>query len=243
MKRIFTLCFFLSGIMLASAQTLTFYNGETPIVSGSEVVSMRYDEIYASLPGLEALKFLPEISLVSDGDAAVRVMLKALDGQEIAICAGGDCVYTSAPDWTQTKNIALVANTPLDMEIDYNAGKGTFGKIVTARAEVAAWYEGNEDSKISFTLVMTSDPALGGVPTVQAVAPTVRAEGANLVYSLAGADAASLAVYSIGGAAVFTCTLADAEGCLSLSTLPAGLYIYRLTAAGAPVCGKIVIRQ
>lgn len=235
--------------MLGKAQTLTFYNEGQPIENGSEVVSSRYNEMIAEYG--KQLKLEPAITLTSSADAevgTVYVTLKSLDQHSVGICAWGDCVNAGENnEWTvsKTNDAKLSADTPVDMIIEY-LGEGsnpiTFGTVITVKAEVSAWYEGNEASKISFTLVMTSDPALGSVDEVTAASPVVRAEAGTgtLVYSLP-CESAELSLYSIGGVQALAQHLSGSEGTVSLAGLTAGLYIYRLQG-GVSTYGKIIVK-
>lgn len=245
MKKSLLFIVLLSGAMLGKAQTLTFYNEGQPIENGSEVVSSRYNEFSALL---NELKFTPAITLTSSTDAevgTVHVTLKSLDQHSVGICAWGTCENAGANnEWTVSKTNAdtLFAGTPVNMDIDYT-GEGNvtipFGTVITVKSEVSAWYEGNEDSKISFTLVM-KNPDLDRVDEVTAASPVVRAEAGTLVYSLP-CESAELSLYSIGGVQVLAQHLSGSEGAVSLAGLTAGLYIYRLQG-GVSTYGKIIVK-
>ena len=249
MKKSLLFVFLLSGAMLGKAQTLTFYNEGQPIENGSEVVSSRYNEMIAEYG--KQLKLEPAITLTSSADSevgTVHVTLKSLDQHSVGICVWeGGCVNAGENnEWTVLKsnNAKLSADTPVDMRIEYmGEGNGQiipFGTVITVKAEVSAWYEGNEASKISFTLVMTSDPALGSVDEVTAASPVVRAEAGTLVYSLP-CESAELSLYSIGGVQALAQHLSGSEGTVSLAGLTAGLYIYRLQG-GVSAYGKIIVK-
>lgn len=246
MKKSLLFIVLLSGAMLGKAQTLTFYNEGQPIENGSEVVSSRYEE--AAKETFNELKFTPAITLTSSADAeegTVHVTLKSLDQHSVGICAWGGCVNAGANnEWTVLKsnNAKLSADTPVNMDIDYT-GEGNvtipFGTVITVKSEVSAWYEGNEDSKISFTLVM-KNPDLDRVDEVTAASPVVRAEAGTLVYSLP-CESAELSLYSIGGVQALAQHLSGSEGTVSLAGLTAGLYIYRLQG-GVSAYGKIIVK-
>ena len=247
MKKSLLFIFLLSGAMLGKAQTLTFYNEGQPIENGSEVVSSRYNEMIAEYG--KQLKLEPAITLTSSADAevgTVHVTLKSLDQHSVGICVWeGGCVNAGENnEWTVLKsnNAKLSADTPVDMIIEY-LGEGsnpiTFGTVITVKAEVSAWYEGNEASKISFTLVM-KNPDLDRVDEVTAASPVVRAEAGTLVYSLP-CESAELSLYSIGGVQALAQHLSGSEGTVSLAGLTAGLYIYRLQG-GVSAYGKIIVK-
>lgn len=246
MKKSLLFVFLLSGAMLGKAQTLTFYNEGQPIENGSEVVSSRYNETIAEYG--KQLSLEPAITLTSSADSevgTVHVTLKSLDQHSVGICAWGTCENAGANnEWTVSKTNAdtLFAGTPENMGIDYT-GEGNvtipFGTVITVKSEVSAWYEGNEDSKISFTLVM-KNPDLDRVDEVTAASPVVRAEAGTLVYSLP-CESAELSLYSIGGVQVLAQHLSGSEGAVSLAGLTAGLYIYRLQG-GVSTYGKIIVK-
>ena len=246
MKKSLLFIFLLSGAMLGKAQTLTFYNEGQPIENGSEVVSSRYNETIAEYG---QLSLDPAITLTSSADAevgTVHVTLKSLDQHSVGICVWeGGCVNAGENnEWTVLKsnNAKLSADTPVDMRIEYMGERNgiiPFGTVITVKSEVSAWYEGNEASKISFTLVM-KNPDLDRVDEVTAASPVVRAEAGTLVYSLP-CESAELSLYSIGGVQALAQHLSGSDGTVSLSGLTAGLYIYRLQG-GVSAYGKIIVK-
>ena len=245
MKKSLLFIFLLSGAMLGKAQTLTFYNEGQPIENGSEVVSSRYNEMFAEYG--KQLKLEPAITLTSSADAevgTVYVTLKSLDQHSVGICVWGKCENAEANnEWTVLKsnNAKLSADTPENMDIDYIGEREPipFGTVVTVKSEVSAWYKGNEASKISFTLVM-KNPDLDRVDEVTAASPVVRAEAGTLVYSLP-CESAELSLYSIGGVQALAQHLSGSEGTVSLAGLTAGLYIYKLQG-GVSAYGKIIVK-
>ncbi len=246
MKKSLLFLFLFLGTVLGRTQTLTFYNEGQAIKNGDSVVSSRYYEESKEI--FNELKLTPEITLMSSVDAdagKVCISLKSLDRYSVEICAGGACISAgSENNWTILKKNTekLFAGKPVDMGIDYWGEEGNaipFGKIVTVRSEVSAWYEGNEDSKISFTLVMTSDPTFAGVEEATTALPVVCVGDGVLVYSLP-CESASLSLYSIAGVEVLTHSLSGSKGTVSLANLPVGLYIYKLQG-GVSACGKIIV--
>lgn len=107
-------------------------------------------------------KFEPEIDLSSDVAANVYVSIQSLDEVSVELCAiDGTCVTTDADKgYVAQKNGEWTANEVVDMQIHWKAGALQAGAIATTHVVVSAWYEGQEANKVSFTLVMTNDPAL-----------------------------------------------------------------------------------
>lgn len=136
----------------------------------------------------------------------------------------------------------LSAGEALDPEIHFENDLFNFEEILTKKATISAWYDGREAEKVSFTLIVSNDPAVLGVDEAKAVAPAITVNGRTLDYSFDKAAARTLSVYTLGGANVQACTLGNATGSVSLGTLPAGVYVYRVTGDAHPAGGKIIIK-
>ena len=127
----------------ANAKTLTFLCGSNTISNGSTYTS--------STLGEDAI-FLPGIDLKGDTDGTVCVTVKSLDETMIAICGFGSCQMTLPYlEYTTTASGEINANTPFPLDIHYEP---TADKP-SASALITAYYEGEEDNAVSFTLVMT----------------------------------------------------------------------------------------
>ena len=128
----------------ASAKTLVFLCDANSIPNGSTYTT--------STLGEDAV-FLPGIDLKGDTDGTVCVTVKSLDETMIAICGFGSCQMTLPYlEYTTTASGEINANTPFPLDIHYEP---TADKP-SASALITAYYEGEEDNAVSFTLVMTN---------------------------------------------------------------------------------------
>lgn len=113
----------------------------------------------------------------------------------------------------------------------------------TYRALVSAWYEGEEDNKVSFTLVVTTDETLLSIDGVQSSKAHVSMQGNVMHYALDGEGVHTLYLYGLDGAMVMSRTLAGSEGQVSLSSLRKGIYLYQIAGkSGSKAQGKIIVK-
>ncbi len=242
MKKLFTL---LSALLCAwsiQAQTLTFQHEGEDIENGATVYSSRMDEVIASLPApLGGIRFIPEITLTSSVDAHnVHITLESIDEPkvELELCSfDGTCTAATFSEKTGD----LQAGVPEDAQI--HAPKVEHGTVVTRRALVSAWYEGQEANKVSFTLVMTNDESLLSIDDVQASKAHVAMQGNVMHYALNGEGVHTLYLYGLDGSMVMSRTLADSEGQVSLSSLRKGIYLYQIVGkSGSKAQGKVIVK-
>ena len=136
----------------------------------------------------------------------------------------------------------MEAGVALDAQIHVPAIRPA-DQIITRRALVSAWYEGQEANKVSFTLVMTNDEAVLGIDGVQASKAHVSMQGNVMHYALDGEGVHTLYLYGLDGAMVMSRTLADSEGQVSLSSLRKGIYLYQIAGkSGSKAQGKIIVK-
>ena len=96
--------------------------------------------------------FLPNISIKGKMDGTVFVTVKSLNETMIAICGFGSCQMTLPyMEYTTTASGEISANTPFPLEIHYEPQANK----PSAEALITAYYEGQEEDAVSFTLVMT----------------------------------------------------------------------------------------
>ena len=168
--------------------------------------------------------------------------IQSLDKVSVELCAiDGICVKTGADKgYVAQKNGEWIANEVVDMQIHWNVGALQAGAIATTHVVVSAWYEGQEANKVSFTLVMTNDPALS-VQQTMGKSESISVQGNVLSYAFADHTAHTLSVYTTNGAKVMSFALAGQEGTLALDELSAGLYVYQVEGK-AKMNGKFIIK-
>lgn len=248
MKKLFTL---LSALLCAwsiQAQTLTFHHEGQDIENGSTFYSMDYNEI---IFGFGNLTFTPEIYLRGDETRTVHVRVESLDECAVwAFCAfDGSCINTlESTNYVAEKTSILIdANTgnrgDANLQLECILGKVDATQTYTRRLLVSAWYEGEENNKVSFTLVVTTDESLLSIDGVQASKAHVAMQGNVMHYALNGEGVHTLCLYGLDGSMVMSRTLADSEGQVSLSSLRKGIYLYQIVGkSGSKAQGKVIIK-
>lgn len=133
-------------------KSLAFLCEGKAIAEGSTYTSSKIDESYQAL-GMT--RFVPSIDIVGDADGKVIVTIKSLNKTMVEICAFGGCQMTLPyMNYTTDASGEISANKSLPLDIHYTpTGEGPF----RAEALVTAYYEGEEDNAVSFTLVMTNE--------------------------------------------------------------------------------------
>ena len=246
MKKLFTLLSALLCAWSVQAQTLTFQHEGKDIENGATVYSSRVDEDMLhvgdemGMPALNALRFMPEITLTSSVAASnVHITLESIDEpkQDLELCSfDGQCQASTFIE----KVGEMEAGVALDAQIHVPAIRPA-DQIITRRALVSAWYEGQEANKVSFTLVMTNDETVLGIDGVQASKAHVSMQGNVMHYALDGEGVHTLYLYGLDGAMVMSRTLAGSEGQVSLSSLRKGIYLYQIAGkSGSKAQGKII---
>ena len=248
MKKLFTL---LSALLCAwsiQAQTLTFQHEGEDIENGATVYSSKVDEDMLHIgdamgfPSLNALRFMSEVTLTSSVSASnVHITLESIDDPKVdlELCSfDGQCQASTFIE----KVGEMEAGIALDAQIHVPAIRPA-DQIVTRRALVSAWYEGQEANKISFTLVMTNDETVLAIDGVQASKAHVAMQGNVMHYALNGEGVHTLYLYGLDGSMVMSRTLADSEGQVSLSSLRKGIYLYQIVGkSGSKAQGKVIVK-
>lgn len=242
-------------VTTAFAQTLGVTVNGVAMENGKDY-TLKIEEIKTVVPGafeVHMYAMEPEILVSTLSAQTVTVTAEDLDKIEetakgvAQICFGGDCEpLTNKNNFTVTKSAAMNAGTSLDTQTHIN-----FGSVIIMDGEVngvpptlpierkikITAKAGNEE--LSFVLTLVHDPdnvlSVNGISTDNAVNAT--AEGISYNLSTSGA----LDIYSANGAAVMHKTV-EGNGMVSLSALPAGVYVYSLKAGGKSYTGKVAIK-
>lgn len=138
-------------VKIDKEKVLAFVCDGKIIEEGSTYTSSKLDEEYADM-GMT--RFAPGISLAGDTDGKVTVTVKSLNQAMVEVCTFGGCQMTLAHlNYTTNASGEITANTPIPLDIHYSPREeGTH----RAEALVTAYYEGEEEKAVSFTLVMTN---------------------------------------------------------------------------------------
>ena len=236
MKKILLSMALLSGAVLAANAELYFQfegenleNGSTLNYDGYQYVSV--DNIDGTPSGMYQFKVDPEIHLVSSSDVSVSVSTSS--NVAVQLCAGGDCETGT----NVTKNdVALTANKPLNLQMDWVAPGINFGEDVEIPAVTVLLTAKSSSETITLTVNMGGFTA--GVQCVANNGDGIVVDGKSLRYDLKGAS--QLNVYNLSGKTVMSKKVAGV-GSLNLNSLPAGVYLYKISGKSNKT-GKFIIK-
>lgn len=231
MKKLYiTLAAALLGVASLQARELTFYLGDDKIAAGEEVI---YNEVEKEPIGGGAFEvtIAPKLYLGSDFlSNKIQITANCTSGQDIQMCAGGNCMMGKTVVKTDVK---IEANAKLPLEFEYFGELGADEKLPEIITEFEAYDTRYESAtKVSFTLVMNRE---SGALTVIKNNQAFRAIAGGIEYSLEAP--ATVELYSITGRKVLSAHL-DGSGVLSTTSLPKGIYIYTL----GDKSGKLYVR-
>ena len=232
MKKIFTLLVLFATALTASAQLSFTMDGNT-IENGATITSSKLD------PSFEAMGFVmfkPDVFVNSEKAGNVTVEVKALDGRSVSLCFGGNCI--SGKNLSKSKD--MTAGESVDIQLE---GGGMFiTGTQTYKCEVTAYYTSDRSSTISFTLIMTNDPTVLAVGSIEAENDGVMFDGRTMSYTFAAAAPRTVSLYTVSGKQVAQWNIDAAAGTLSLDNLKNGTYVYAVKGAGTNISGKVVLK-
>lgn len=232
MKKIFTLLVLFATALTASAQLSFTMDGNT-IENGATITSSKLD------PSFEAMGFVmfkPDVFVSSEKAGNVTVEVKALDGRSVSLCLGNNCTSGEY----HSKSIDMTAGESVDIQLE---GGGMFiSGTQTYKCEVTAYYTSDRSSTISFTLIMTNDPTVLAVGSVEAENDGVMFDGRTMSYTFAAAAPRTVSLYTVSGKQVAQWNVDAAAGTLPLDNLQNGTYVYAVKGAGTNISGKVVLK-
>ncbi|MDY5084743.1 MAG: hypothetical protein SPE73_03195, partial [Prevotella sp.] len=216
MKKIFTLLVLFATALTASAQLSFTMDGNT-IENGATITSSKLD------PSFEAMGFVmfkPDVFVNSEKAGNFTVEVKALDGRSVSLCFGGNCI--NGKNLSKSKD--MTAGESVDIQLD---GGGMFiSGTQTYKCEVTAYYTSDRSSTISFTIIMTNDPTVLAVGSIEAENDGVMFDGRTMSYTFAAAAPRTVSLYTVSGKQVAQWNIDAAAGTLSLDNLKNGTYVY-----------------
>lgn len=218
------------GCFGTKAQELSFlYEGEPVPDKGTVIYEEIEEEAYPEMSYWVAT-IDPKLHIVSEADATVTVHTKS--NVPIQLCAGGACEFG---DELTKSQVNLTSDVPLNLQLDWVADsfEGPVTDIPYIEVFIEAWYNDDPSNYISMTLKMGTGAEVKSINTNR---NKVSVAGKMLNYSLD--KASSITIYSLTGRTVKSIN-ASGNGSVNLDTLPAGVYIYRLS--NSKTTGKFVI--
>ena len=232
MKKIFTLLVLFATALTASAQLSFTMDGNT-IENGATITSSKVDPSFAEFG---SVMFKPDVFVNSEKAGNVTVEVKALDGRSVSLCFGGTCI--NGANLSKSKDMA--AGESVDIQLD---GGGMFiTGTQTYKCEVTAYYTSDRSSTISFTIIMTNDPTVLAVGSIEAENDGVMFDGRTMSYTFAAAAPRTVSLYTVSGKQVAQWNVDAAAGTLSLDNLKNGTYVYAVKGAGTNISGKVVLK-
>ena len=232
MKKIFTLLVLFATALTASAQLSFTMDGNT-IENGATITSSKLNP---SITEFGFVGFKPDVFVNSEKAGNVTVEVKALDGRGVSLCFGGTCI--NGKNLSKSKD--MTAGESVDIQLD---GGGMFiSGTQTYKCEVTAYYTSDRSSTISFTIIMTNDPTVLAVGSIEAENDGVMFDGRTMSYTFAAAAPRTVSLYTVSGKQVAQWNVDAAAGTLSLDNLKNGTYVYAVKGAGTNISGKVVLK-
>ena len=231
MKKIFTLLVLFATALTASAQLSFTMDGNT-IENGATITSSKVDPSFAEFG---SVMFKPDVFVNSEKAGNVTVEVKALDGRSVSLCFGNNCTSGEY----HSKSIDLAAGASVDIQLE---GGGMITGTQTYKCKVTAYYTSDPSSTISFTLIMTNDPTVLAVGSIEAENDGVMFDGRTMSYTFAAAAPRTVSLYTVSGKQVAQWNVDAAAGTLSLDNLQNGTYVYAVKGAGTNISGKVVLK-
>ena len=232
MKKIFTLLVLFATALTASAQLSFTMDGNT-IENGATITSSKVDPSFAEFG---SVMFMPGVFVSSEKAGNVTVEVKALDGRSVSLCFGGNCI--SGKNLSKSKDLTAGESVDIKLEGGGMMVKGT----QTYKCEVTAYYTSDRSSTISFTIIMTNDPTVLAVGSIEAENDGVMFDGRTMSYTFAAAAPRTVSLYTVSGKQVAQWNVDAAAGTLSLDNLKNGTYVYAVKGAGTNISGKVVLK-
>ena len=232
MKKIFTLLVLFATALTASAQLSFTMDGNT-IENGATITSSKLDPTFAEMG---CVMFKPDVFVSSEKAGNVTVEVKALDGRSVSLCLGNNCTSGEY----HSKSIDLAAGASVDIQLD--GGGMMVSGTQTYKCEVTAYYTSDRSSTISFTIIMTNDPTVLAVGSIEAENDGVMFDGRTMSYTFAAAAPRTVSLYTVSGKQVAQWNVDAAAGTLSLDNLKNGTYVYAVKGAGTNISGKVVLK-
>lgn len=208
------------GLLLCSAmqaRELTFYLGDTPVATGS---NLSYTNVeIEDFGSFKEVRMEPDLYVSSDiYTTQLSVTATCTSGQMIQLCAGGSCEGGAS---ITKKNIKVQTGQKLPLKFDYVGEIEANEPTPTVTAVIEAQDGDYTETHISFTIVMSEQ---GSVSVIEGK-PEIIITAGNILYNLSGG--ATLSIYNALGSLVYS-EKVKGSGNVALSTLKKGVYFYTL---------------
>lgn len=223
MNKIFTSLLMLGAAFAASAQNFTVNSVDGPVANGA-TLTIGYD--YNS--EWELYDWDPELTIHANKAGTYTVSATASESGVVQFCGfTGQCTILK-PSASRSGSIA--AGQDLAMQLDINGAFELLAKPVSMEVTVT---DGSET--IKFTVNFVNEDRSAGITAPAKAAGSLRFSARTLNYSLE--NGATFTLYNISGRQVMSRVLSG-TGSVSLTAIPAGVYVYRCGTA----TGKVIIK-
>lgn len=214
----------------ASAQTLKFSMGGTPIEPNS-TVSFNDFELTDYGGGEFDIKFDPKISITGSATGTINCTAKNLSGYTIQLCCGGEC---NRGETVVKSNIPITAGVALATDFELMGTDLDFGGKIpeNVKTELSAVYTNAPASEVKFTIIFNDKD--GSVSVIEGNR-YVYFDGESLHFNLDKKSDA--AIYDMTGKCVLS-TSVEGDGAISASSLAKGVYIYKVGTKS----GKMLVK-
>ena len=234
MKKLYSLFVAIICAASLSAQNMAVAIDGHSIANGST-----YEKYYAEdeFNDMEEYGLFPEIILTSKVNGNCDATLVSVDkADDVAFC-NNVCVTTKADNnYTVNHPITVIRNTETPLEIYVKHGNNKWTENYTRELNLTLVQKGE-----TFTckIILGVDPekaaGINGIGSKK----TVSFANNTLTFNIA--SAATVSLYSVTGSEVLKKDISTA-GSISLSTLPKGVYIYKVNGASKTYTGKVVVK-
>lgn len=242
MKKLYTLLAAMTCAVSLSAQNMAVTIDGHTIANGSTYEKYYTEDEYDE--GSEEYGLYPEFILTSKVNGKCDATLVSVDkADDVAFCFDG-CLFANAGNnYTANHSGKLVIkNTEYDLGVHVQHNN-KWTENYTRELDLNIILKDTKQTQVieTFTckIILGVDPekaaGINGVGSKK----TVSFANNTLTFNIA--SAATVSLYSVTGTEVLKKDISTA-GSISLSTLPKGVYIYKLNGASKTYTGKVVVK-
>lgn len=234
MKKLYTL--FAAMVCAASltAQNMTVTIDGHTIANGAT-----YEKYYAEeeLDDMDVYGLYPEFILTSKVNGNCDATLVSVDkADDVAFCFNGCEFLNAANNYSFTHSaVVIIKNTEYDLGIHVQHDN-KWTENYTRELDLTLTQKG-ETFTCKIFLGVDPEKAAG----INGVGSKKPVSFANNALDINIGSAATVSLYSVTGSEVLKKSISTV-GSVSLSTLPKGVYIYKVNSAGKNYTGKVVVK-
>ena len=234
MKKLYSLLAAMVCAASLSAQNMTVTIDGHSIANGST-----YEKYYAEeeLDDMDVYGLYPKFILTSKVNGNCEAALVSVDkADDVAFCFNG-CVFTGTNNNYTVNHTGVVVRK--DMEYDLGIHVQHDNKWTENYTRELNLTLAQKGETFTCKIILGVDPEkAAGINGIGSKKPVSFANN-TLTFNIA--SAATVSLYSVTGSEVLKKDISTA-GSISLSTLPKGVYIYKVNGASKTYTGKVVVK-